>query len=85
MAVAIVDVLEQVDVEEADHQRAALTVNLCQVTGQLLQSCAPVGQPGQAIGLGQLAQRPSSAARSPPAAAPPPGTPATIRLHWRRR
>ncbi|KAG1441352.1 hypothetical protein G6F57_018726 [Rhizopus arrhizus] len=56
MAVAIVDVLEQVDVEEADHPRAALTVNLCQVTGQLLQSCAPVGQPGQAIGLGQLAQ-----------------------------
>ncbi len=53
---AVVDVLEQVDVEEADHQRAALTVHPFQMAGQLLQSGATVGKPGQAVGLGQLAK-----------------------------
>ncbi|MNM90071.1 hypothetical protein D3C81_1023180 [compost metagenome] len=55
MAVAVVDLLEQIDIQEADRQGLPVQARFQQVLLQLAQAGTPIRQAGQHVGIGQLA------------------------------
>ena len=59
MAVAVVELLEEIDVDEDGHETAAEQLPVVPVIAQLLVNGAPVFQPGQRIGPRQPEQRPA--------------------------